>query len=150
MNISKTSWHYKLFRLNYILKASLFNKSYDDWYWQDFSNRPVNLCHYMRTILVWLPLKLLTYVGFYAILLWLIFEFGVKTYGGGFLLMLMAIAGLAVIGGAFFVFFLLEGFLKKQAQKVREEKEDHKKFTSLLFEWYRAAKEKVCPIMEVK
>jgi hypothetical protein len=146
MKINKNSWHFKLYTFSEYLIGCFF----DDL---DYRKRQINnmqfvdLCSYMRSILLWLPVRIGIYLFFFAwvyyVLIHQIF------YTGGLSLLFYVPFILALFIG------VLYGYLIKYLKNRKVESEiidvtpkESNTFRSL-FNFYKEVKNKYCPIMEI-
>jgi hypothetical protein len=123
-----------------------------------YLNRKIGLCEYMRMLLIWGPIM----TGFYiAIASWIGYVFlvmPIMSGGIGFISIgfsiLFLLAMVAIIVGVFFTIFVLDFTKNKILDKLEDiteandEKDDEEK--SIIIEYYKETKDKVCPIMEIK
>ena len=74
MNLNKNQWHVKF----YFWCADVF-----DAYFESYSNRQrSNLCSYVRTIFVWMPMIIALQLTFYAFAFYVLFYFPATHFGG--------------------------------------------------------------------
>lgn len=157
MNISSNSWHFRLYAFN----KKLLERFRGNTYWYEDVPKRVNLCPYMRTILIWEPMLYLFYSLTYFILL------------GTFLLMPLTMVG--TTDGTWLVsvifFFLMigaagAGFIygmtrvgsfvsakRKEAREAREAAgivEQPNGFFKVLKAYWRSFHDKTCFALDVK
>lgn len=130
MKISRNSWHFKL----YYFYMKRFCRDYE-------YPEQVNLCPYIRTIFLWLPLN----YGLHLIMLSampLVFIFaGTMAYCDGELKQLLMVLMLCILGfSGLFGIIMLIGYI------VDKSKKEH---TTLLGTWVKAKHDKICPVINV-
>jgi hypothetical protein len=127
ITIFRNSWHFKLYRFY----QRRFNNDYN------YPNY-VNLCPYMRTLLLWLPLQYVVRVAIIS-LVTLVFLFGFvgsMSLKQVLIMLALTIASMVILGGIIFgIFWLVE----------REPSEP----TTLIGAWIKAKHDKICPSMRV-
>lgn len=141
--ISRKSWHFRLYR--YYMKE-LKNESV---------GRTVCLCPYMRSLLIWLPLRFFFMRLMFPITITVLSCIGLAGVVGelgwlGFFKVLGAVlAGLAVILGA----ILLGVWLYTRYQMYTAVRDAFpgapKEPTTLVGQWLKANHEKICPCFEI-
>ena len=101
------SWHYKLFNFGHNLWCSFWDK--DEWDCEYYKNRNQNLCKYLRTILIKLPLILIPILVTYAMLIYTFLVFPMKYLASDYIYFwTVAICfSLAVIGFIFLMMFIV-------------------------------------------
>lgn len=152
MKISTTSWHYKLYVFNTQLVEAWKGNSY---FHTCPSDGNVGLCPYMRMIMIWGPLVLLTYTIPIGMTIAALVLFPMKAAGViGILYLIGWIVGLIA------VMFLMAWLSSRKEQRELDKAERTKgvsmpdvepktTFWSVLKEYIIAAKTKVCPVLEV-
>lgn len=141
MQITKSSWHYRLYQFNDHLTGQLT----DTHQWRD--PRVWNLCSYMRGILVWLPLKLVLYLCYWGFPIYTLFVIPSRLWGFDYWIFwgVIALTGTVILGGGIGLGMLAE----KYRGKEREPKKPSE-FKVLFKSWMWAMKESLCPVVEVK
>ncbi len=156
MIISSKSWHYKLFLFNYQLLERFKGRSY----WYESEPNRINLCPYMRTILIWGPMLYLFY-GLLWFLMGLTFLYipflmiGVSDTGwlGSVILSLVITAG--IIGGLIAGLTYTSMFVGKKIKEIKEEYEIRNAdkpngFFKILAAYWKSFHDKTCFTMDVK
>lgn len=153
MKISPDSWHYRLFCFMSQWNAAWRGK-HDYHTYPKIGQFGIGLCPYMRMILIWGPLAIVSNViplGAFALAFY-VFPHSAAGAAGVIWLLVSLGAGLGAI-------FLL-GFLKdwvdarqearyeSQVSESEEEKPDG--FWKLLGQFLKSAKTKVCPVLELE
>jgi hypothetical protein len=143
MVIDKTSWHARLY-------LWYQQKRFYDWSSDEQTIRAI-LCPYVRTVLIWAPLRLLLYQKKSLWTAWpalaLTLEYGLwRAFGHG--LFLVELAVLMVLLSAAAIIGLIGGVVwltlkTKNADPVRS-------FGRVLAARYAAAHERICPVVEIK
>jgi len=150
LNINKSSWHYKVYTFNSQWWAAWTNQS--DYHTYKMNNDKIGLCEYMRMILLWGPLAILSnIVPIMAV--WLaFFMFPMSISGiGGVIWLFVAIGAFGASG------VCLEKFLSYRENKKSQAATDmtHNNaipdsgFRVIAKEFVISIKTKVCPILEV-
>ena len=146
--LNPTSWHFKLYLLARTFRSNLFLFNGSDY---DYIDK-VNVCEYMRNILIWLPL----YVGFtgayYAWLLYVFFWFPVvetSALGLNFLGMILGIILLTLTAMAIIGVFVYGGHLINEHYVSRKDGVDSK-FEHVVDLWKKSRLHRFCVDMEVK
>lgn len=88
LNIREKTWHAKLFRFTINLISKFAGKEYLKWKFEGSTN----ICHYIRTLVVYLPLLLLAHIVPVIYLIYVVFFYSIQTFG-----IVNIIATLAVI-----------------------------------------------------
>lgn len=160
MELSKNQWHVKF----YFWCLDVW-----DAYTESYTDRcRSNLCQYIRTIFVWMPLAIATQLAFYALAFYVLLYFPAthfsvpttaKTYGV-----------ISIVVGAIWLFGIAKSWLEEQDRKrgyeafmesLNEEpveraepvvaepaEEKGPGFIEVVWTYLVAAKRKVCPIIE--
>ena len=124
-----------------------------------------NLCQYIRTIFVWMPLALVANIGFwlytfYVLIYFPLTHFGVVGSGKGY-------GTIALICGAISLYFYLKAKLKERREEQQlaadlaagvsssgsrhfEEEEKSPGFIEVIWLYLVAMKQKVCPTIEFR
>lgn len=110
-----------------------------------------NLCAFMRTILFSAPLVLIFTAIVYATFLgvvtvWPIYLFGLKGYGIG-LGVLVVLALLICLGAMVYNSLIEKRLARKQTAKPTNTDETSPGFFHLVWQWLKARKQKVCPLV---
>lgn len=150
MKINRNSWHFKLYEFNLQLIAAWRGH---DWYFEVKGKDTIGLCPYVRTIILWGPLIMATYVlTLYIVTLpFVFFPIAMGTGLGG---------SIAVIGTIFLfilTLFLLDKYIGYRNKKKDDEEipdwqseEKDKTFGTVFWEYIKSFKTKICPVLEVK
>lgn len=150
MHLNRESWHARLF----FWALGVWNEFRNNESQEVFFRQQTNLCHYIRVLLVWMPLVL----GIHAVLIgstvWAfiilpIYLFGITGYGWT----IAVIVGLIVAVFALVYFLKLLGRLFNKAEEWRDrpavEKPDTgPSFWEVLRVWKKAQKDKMCPFVD--
>jgi len=165
MMIRKGSWHYHLFRFGTKLVDILFANKYgvSGRYESRFQNG-TNLCHYMRVIMVYIPLMFLLWgsVAAFGIYCFAVLPFQLFGLTGVLnTLYVVGILATAIVGiiGALWVVATVSDICKnawhdwrrsrKMAESELEQPKEDKgpSFLDLTVEWVIAKKKNVCPLI---
>lgn len=165
MMIRKGSWHYHLFRFGTKLVDILFANKYgvSGHYESRFQNG-TNLCHYMRVIMVYVPLMFLLWgsvaaFGIYALVISPIQLFGLTGVLNTLYVVGIVVMAIAAIIGVLWVIGAISDFCKSAwydwqrsrrtaEPKLEEPKEDKgPSFLDLAIEWVIAKKKNICPLI---
>lgn len=136
MNISKGSKWYKVFMWSLGICESFTGKHLSYKY-----QNGTNLCHMMQTIFVYMPLiflsQLLVLGAAFSVLIYVPFKwFGALTWLG--LILVIAVGIFLLVS-----FFVGGDKLKNKIERWYDEKEP-----SLVWEWIKAKKHKICPLIK--
>ena len=149
--IEPDSWHYKLFTLGKQITEAFIGNEY--WYDQPSSKTKVDLCSYMRTIMIWGPLCTLAHILFYAFILFVTVWFPISVAGGlsylWMLIILVCVAG-AIAGIAGFFWTADKATAAYKSYKLGRPEPTGPTFRGLIREYYWAVKQRICPILEVE
>lgn len=156
MELNPNQWHVKF----YFWCLDVWDAFLDTYTDRDRSN----LCQYIRTIFVWMPLALVANIAFwlylvYVLLYFPITHFGVIGIGGGYMT-------IAIIGGTIGIYFYLKEKLKQHRREQRraaertadvassdaavEKEERGPGFIEVIWLYLVATKQKVCPTIEFR
>jgi len=151
MKISPTSWHYRLYVFMCQWNAAWRDK---DDYWEYPKNTTMlGLCHYMRMILIWGPLAILSNLVPIATLLGAFFIF--PAGANGIVAILWLFGAIAALAASIFGISLLKDYLdardesKKKSQleaQFDNQKEKPKSFLVLMYVWIH---DSICPMLEL-
>lgn len=149
--IDPDSWHYSLFGACKRMVEAFSGNDY--WYEQPTSTK-VDLCSYMRTIMIWAPLTSIAYLAFYGWLIYVAVVFPMSVAGGwSYLWLLICISaiagGIALILGAIFAVEKTKDAIKAKKENAPPVEKKGPTFKELLIQYYQAVKYKICPILEV-
>lgn len=154
MRISKNSWHYKLY-----VFMSQWNAAWraeDDYHLFPKDNERIGLCPYMRMILIWGPLAILSNIfplGTFAAVVFLFPMSANGLWGVFWLFFWIATVIVALFGIGF-----LKDFSDKRAERKKSQLDSNEEpksepetgFFKILIEYVKAFKTKICPVLEVK
>lgn len=157
MHISVNSWHYQI----YVFMHRICLKFVGDDYWYEAPHsKKVNLCPYMRTILIWGPLVILFHLAWLLLALtvfvWIPLSVsGVAAYSWTLGVFFVGLSFLTVIS---IISFLGLKFLGDRSQRKRKERQIRKlngesepiTFWSSLREYLKSVKSKTCIQLEIK
>ena len=162
--ISKSSWHSKLFNFGQLLWCNFWDKSQ-----YDYKNyvRNINLCQYIRTILVKTPVVLFTIVSTYSVLLYTFLIFPFIYFPNAYLDFLMVLLIIIAVNTAlvFTVVYLLKFYEKRKKQqlenlksesyeewleKIEKKRNQPPTFFKLLCQRIRDHHDKFCRLLEFK
>lgn len=150
MKINPQSWHYKLYAFNAQLVAAWFHK--DNYHYEATDDKNVGLCPYMRMILLWGPIVMLTYTvplgALGASFVWLPV---IATSGMAYLWMgaMAAVVAATIWSAARPINYEKERVKSAERKRRREYAEENPGFMRILWNYVLTAKTKVCPILEV-
>ena len=144
MNISRNSWHFKVY-----LQCRKWTEYWINGTPEDCVRvgKVVGLCSYMRTILLWGPLAVLSNLVTFFVIYMVLFYFPFTMDGVAGIFWLW-VAGL-VIASACFVGIMIRELIHKDDEKTSEDDEKPAGFMSLSKEYLIAMKTKVCPLLNV-
>jgi len=156
MYISQNSWHFQLYKFTKMIVERFKGNSY----WDSVStSKAINLCPYMRTILIWGPLVITFYALMYAFGIYVLLYLPITMTNGAAILNTGAfILFCAIIGGTMLGIFLLSthltiGFTEKRRER-REQMEAQgikpSGFFVILKEYLKSLKSKTCVQLEVR
>lgn len=139
--ISRKSWHFRLYSF-YIKRVSPRKRS-----WLPDA---ICLCPYMRTLLIWLPLCSILFLGAVSLGLTVIYAvisaiIELSTVAG-WILAAEVIGGIALVIGAI-VGGVYTGCVVKQ--KIDDYRFDHRQPTTLVGQHLKSIHEKICPCFEI-
>ena len=155
IDISKTSWHYKLYRFFSQLCAAW--RGNEDFYKYPKNQNMIGLCQYMRMILIWGPLVMLTYLipigAVTSFFFWLPFSLngsaGVMSFYAvvASLIFVIVVATIAI----WLIKRSTDAVIEyRETKKNKSKVETKTKKPNLLFEYAKAIKSKMCPILKVE
>ena len=155
MYISQNSWHFQLYKFT----KTVVERFKGNPYWDNVSVSKVNLCPYMRTILIWGPLVVSFYSFLYAFGLYVLVYLPITMTNGaaimntGLFIFVCALIAVALIGSIAFITNMTVGLVDKQRAK-REEMEElgikPSGFFAILMEYLKSLKSKTCVQLEVQ
>lgn len=98
IELSEQTWAFKVYSLAVRIWSAFLNRPRD--------NRRTNVCQFIRTIFVWLPLTILIQLVFYAWAIYVVIVWPILTFGSGYL------EFWAIVGGAAAAVLLIVGLVK--------------------------------------
>jgi hypothetical protein len=120
-------------------------------------NSSIGLCEYMRMLLLWGPIMVGFYLAFIALVLYVFLIMPIMSGGIGFISIALTavcvIAFFLFVIGAFFIIFLCDTLKDKVIEKIdnaAQTAEENGDDAPILIQYYRAVKNKICPVMEIK
>jgi uncharacterized membrane protein len=157
MELNRNQWHVKFYF--WCLDVwDAFLETYTD-------RHQSNLCQYIRTIFVWMPLAFAMNVGLLLYALYVLFYYPLTRFGviGSF----KGYVTVTLIVGTIYLFFYMK---KKRAERLREQRWAHERatdvnsnddeaeekekrgpgFIEVIWLYLVAMKQKVCPMIEFK
>ena len=156
MYISQNSWHFQLYKFTKIVVERFRGNPY----WDSVStSRAINLCPYMRTILIWGPIVLGLYALMYAfafyVLLYLPITMtnGAALAGTGIFILFCAVCGGAMLGMFMLITKLTVGITDKRREHLeRLEAQGIKPsgFFVIFKEYLKSLKSKTCVQLEIQ
>lgn len=152
MKINTSSWHYKIYAFNSKWVARWMCAW--NWYEKPGPSAMIGLCPYMRMILLWGPIVMLTNIVPLGAVVYAILLFPVDVNGAGGVGWIVGIAALGLVGvflsrqAGKWISKKAQESVEKQSRKKSEEK-DGTGFFTIMAEYVKTFKSKVCPIMEV-
>lgn len=149
------SWHWKVYCFNSQLVAAWKGK--DDYHEYPYHNKMIGLCPYMRMILIWGPLVMLTNIIPLAAIIATFYWFPAGANGiVGVYWLLGSIIGVVT-------FFVTLAKYQDWQTARREEKQESQlscqrvdmenqaeTFWTLVMSYIKAIKSKVCPVLEIE
>lgn len=121
-------------------------------------SKRTNLCYYIRVIVLWVPLVVLSYVAVLGGITYALFILPVKLFGLREFWTVVGVIAL-VVGIIVGIVFLASLFVRGVRRAVRfpldylEQRQEQKReagkpsFASLIKEWIVAKKQKICPLI---
>ena len=156
MKISQDCWHYKLYV--FMSQWSAAWRADDNYLHAGEHTSMIGLCPYMRMILIWGPLAILSNIIPLGGVIGVLFLFPASA--NGFMGIFWLFFWLACIVAAFFGIGWLKDFLSAREEKKErsqlpphpddEEVEKPTGFWTIVKEYIIAAKTKVCPVLEIE
>lgn len=158
MNISATSWHFRLYTFN----KRLLERFRGNRYWLDEeSPTRINLCPYMRTILIWGPMVYLfhafMYLSLFVAFIWVPMQMISTTDIGWLSMVVVFFLGIGLAMAALiYGFILLGSHTSKKFKERREQREaagiveEEIGFIRALKAYWKGFHDKTCFALEVK
>lgn len=151
MVIARESWHYSLFKFG----LKVINLFMGEYYTSYFENG-TNLCHYMRVILVYLPLILLIWLATLAATVYVAVITPIKLFGISDYLWTLGIIAAVTVGivlVSIMISLVFDGFLmslirRRRVRRLERIVAPELNFLELMGQWLVAKKQKVCPQLE--
>lgn len=154
--IDRNSWHWKIYAFNSQLVHAWLGKDFYYEYPKQREGEKIGLCPYMRMIILWGPLVMLTYLAPLAAFYGALIYFPYSANAG---LGLLALFGtLLAISGVIWLLAWLAVKREEETWEQREAREEARErrlkenpgFLRLFWRWLVAQKTKICPVMEVE
>ena len=149
MKINRDSWHFKAYEFSEFLMASIINEKYRGT--QHF----VNLCPYVRSILIWLPLRALVYLCplvalFYSFVYLPFFYVGVGSGGltlYGILIGALLLSAVGILVG-WIIYLSITKITEYNKNKPSPKKSEDPGFIKLATKQWSSTHDKICPTLE--